>query len=124
MSDAEELLDKARIRLEEAKALFEADLFEGAVGRAYYAAYSAARSMLTTDGIRAKTHAGVIRQFGKAHVMAGVVDAPVGRALAQLHSKRELADYGKGAAISRAEAAQAIDLAEKLVAVAKGHLAT
>ena len=34
MSDAEELLDKARIRLEEAKALFEADLFEGAVGRA------------------------------------------------------------------------------------------
>ncbi len=112
----------ARTRLVEARALFEADLFEGAVGRAYYAAYSAARSMLAADGIRAKTHAGTIRQFGKAYVTAGLVDAPVGRALAQLRSKSELADYGQGAAISKAEAAQAIDLAEKLMAVAKRHL--
>jgi len=119
LSEADDLLAQARIRLREAEALAEAGLFDGAVSRAYYAAFAAARAMLATDGIRAKTHRGVIQQFGKAFVQSGAVEVRVGRALAQLHRKRELADSGTGHALTRPEAEIAVALASELISVAE-----
>lgn len=122
MSEADDLLAQARVRLRESEALAKAGLFDGAVGRAYYAAFAAARAMLAMNGNRAKTHRGVIQQFGKAFVQSGAVEVRVGRALAQLHRKRELADYGTGHALTKAEAETAIGLAAELIAVAERHV--
>lgn len=106
----------------EAEALLREGLFDGSVGRAYYAAFAAARAMLAADGIQAKTHRGVIQQFGRAFVRSGNVEVRLGRALAQLQRKRELADYGTGHALSNAEAETAAALAAEMIEAAERHV--
>ena len=107
------------MRQREAQTLLEAGLHDGAVGRAYYAAFAAARAMLADAGIRAKTHRGVIQQFGKSLVQSGAVEVRLGRALAQLHRKRELAEYGTGHSLSKAEAQSAVALAAEMISVSR-----
>ncbi|HEX9710036.1 MAG TPA: HEPN domain-containing protein [Candidatus Thermoplasmatota archaeon] len=122
MSEADELLDQARTRLKEAEALLQAGLYEGAVSRSYYAAFSAARAMLAADGTRTKTHRGVIQQFGKSFVRSGMAEVRLGRGLAQLHRRRELADYGTGHAIVKAEADSSVALATDMVQAAARYI--
>ena len=65
MSD---FLTKAKIAGQSARLLLAAGDTNGAVNRAYYAMFDAARSALTTidpELINTKTHASIIRRFGK-----------------------------------------------------------
>ena len=59
-----EELETAKRRLEAAKLLFEKDMIEDAVNRAYYAFFHAAKAMLNVLGYDAKTHSGLISEFG------------------------------------------------------------
>lgn len=122
MPDEVNLLTQARLPLEEAQTLFKARLYEGAVARAYYAALSAARSMLAADGAFPKSHAGVIGEFGRRYVKTGIVDASLGKVLPQLEAKRNLADYGVGPAIGKTDAESTIVRAESLIEAAAAYL--
>lgn len=118
MSEADDLLAQAKVRLTEANAPLREGLNDGAVGRAYYVAFAAARAMLASEGIRTKTHRGVIQQFGRVFVQSGQVEVRLGRSLAQLQRKRELADYGTGHTLSKGEAEAATVLASEIIEVA------
>jgi len=59
-----EELEVAKARLKAAKLLFEKGMVEDAVNRAYYAFFHAAKAMLNTLGFDAKTHSGLISEFG------------------------------------------------------------
>ena len=122
MADEEDLPAQAGVRLEEAETLFKASLYEGAVARAYYAAFSAARALLAADSEFSKSQNGVIGEFGRRYVRAKIVDPTLGKVLPQLEAKRNLADYGAGRAIGKADAESAISRATELLEAAVNYM--
>ena len=122
MSDAQRLLRQAGTRLQEARALFEAGLYEGCVARSYYAAFSSARAMLASDSQFPKSHRGVLHEFGRRYVKTGIVQPGLHVTLARLESKRNLADYGSGTAITKADAVAAIGGAIEILEKATSYV--
>ena len=59
-----EELEVAKTRLKAAKLLFEKGMLEDAINRAYYSFFHAAKAMLNVLGYDAKTHSGLISEFG------------------------------------------------------------
>jgi uncharacterized protein (UPF0332 family) len=108
-----------KVRVE--KALHGADVliaagdYTVAVSRAYYAAFYAARAALAAEGVRTKTHSGLVSAFGQTFVQAGRVEAGIGRTLRELSEARYLADYAEEEAFGREEA-------ERYLALARGFV--
>lgn len=117
------LLAQAGTRLEEAQTLFAAELYEGSVGRSYYAAFTAARAMLASDLAFPKTHAGVLHEFGRRYVKSGILPANLHAALARLEGKRNIADYGSGPMLNENDAKSALAVAEEMIKAASKYLA-
>lgn len=68
-----EYLEKARSKLKAAEVLFQQELFDDTVSRAYYAAFHAAQAVLLSEGQKAETGAipifsrqGDPQEWGKA----------------------------------------------------------
>jgi uncharacterized protein (UPF0332 family) len=93
-------LAKARQSLRSADLLLQAGDFDGAVNRAYYACYDAARACIeAVSGVETaevKTHAGLIRLFNLTIVRAGHLPLEIGRLIGREEQLRLFADYGDG----------------------------
>lgn len=102
-----------------AELLLGAEDFDGAVNRAYYACYDAARGTLEliagVDTREVKTHAGLIRLFNLRIVKAGLMPLAIGRLIGREEQLRLFADYGDGVQ-DRAEAELALQQARDFVA--------
>ena len=89
--------------------------WRSAVSRAYYAAFHAAQAVLFLEGIKARTHSGVVNQFGLLLVKSGKVDAKYGKFLSNLKEDREVGDYEVYAPIEEEDARNALKEAEEFV---------
>ena len=90
---------------------------DGAVSRAYYAMFDAARAALESldaDLAVAKTHATIIRHFGKHIVVDQGLDPSLGRLLNTAEVLRIAADYERKQ-IDIAEAKEILDGMEKFL---------
>jgi len=80
-----EELEVAERRLKAAKFLFEKGMMEDAINRAYYSFFYAAKAMLNVLGFDAKTHSGLISEFGlrvvKANLLNKSMESTSGRRL-------------------------------------------
>ena len=54
-----EYLKVAQEKLAAAKLLFENEMYDDAVSRAYYSAFHCAQALLLNEGLKAETHSGV-----------------------------------------------------------------
>jgi uncharacterized protein (UPF0332 family) len=90
----------------------------GAVSRAYYAAYHAARALLYNKGVEPKTHEGLRRMIGVHYVLTGELAATHADALARLAFMRDAADYAPARPATASDAAEAVDLARAFLAAA------
>lgn len=97
-------LGRARDALVEARTLFEAGRFGGAINRFYYAAFHAARALLATKRLDSARHSGVIALFQQHVVKTGVIGVDVARALPRAFEKRQNSDYEDFAEITAEEA--------------------
>lgn len=97
-------LARARDALVEARTLFEAGRFGGAINRFYYAAFHAARALLATKRLDSARHSGVIALFQQHFVKTGVIGVDVARALPRAFEKRQNSDYEDFAEITAEEA--------------------
>ncbi len=91
-----EIWRKAKSAADEARILLDAGRPDGAVSRAYYAMFDAARVALALDSAElaeAKTHATILRRFSRHLIVAGKIDVAHGRALRRAFEMRLLADY-------------------------------
>lgn len=93
------LIRKAKTALASAEALVALGDVDGAVNRACYAMFDAARAApLAVDGGMdpsvARTHGGLIAIFGQRLVKGGHVRPEMGRWLNRAHEIRLVADYG------------------------------
>jgi uncharacterized protein (UPF0332 family) len=79
--------------LEAARILIEAGLLSDAESRLYYAAYHAAVALLLTQGLEARSHAGVAQMLGLHFVKTDRLDPGDARLFARLQKYRVEADY-------------------------------
>jgi uncharacterized protein (UPF0332 family) len=118
------LLTKARTTVHSARLLLDAGDTNGAVNRAYYAMFYAARAALgAVDGtlLKTKSHATIIRRFGKHIVEERGFDRSLGRMFSQTEDIRIGADYDDGS-VSKAAARRALEAAERFVAGVEAFL--
>ena len=113
-------MGKAERALDEARLLLQGEKTEGDCSRAYYAMHDAAHAALFAAGFETpeaiiKTHHTLIAEFGKKLVLAGQIDANLGRALNRVQDIRLLADYD-AAPPSLADAAWCVEQAEAFIA--------
>ncbi|WP_434718222.1 HEPN domain-containing protein [Paraburkholderia sp. A1BS-2L] len=116
-----DFMAKASRALEEARVLLQAEGYEGACNRAYYAMFDAAHAALLGSGVMDKppaTHSGLIAAFGLKLVNTGAIQPESGRALRQVESLRGIADYGVEA-ITADKARWAVSQAEDFICVVR-----
>ncbi len=96
--------EKAKRMLEDAKLLLEGKRFESSINRSYYAALTAAKSVLILFGIDPKTHEGVKSMVGKKLIMDGYMPNEYGKWFRNLLFEREDADYADFIVVDKADA--------------------
>jgi len=114
-----EELETAKRRLEAAKLLFEKDMIEDAVNRAYYAFFHAAKAMLNVLGYDAKTHSGLISEFGLRIIKTELLDKKFGQYFRRAFEMRESSDYEIGIIFSEEEVETLIQNADEFLKKAK-----
>jgi len=117
--NAAEELARAETCLSEARALHAAAFPYGAVSRAYYAVFHAARALLFSVGIEARTHKGIGSSIGEHFVRPGLLSVSMGRLVSRMQRDREDADYATGAVFTQEEAGQLIADAEAFLTEAR-----
>ncbi len=97
---------------------------DGAVSRAYYAMFDAAKAALESIDaalIDAKSHDVIIARFGQHVVLGQGLDRDLGRALNSGQDLRNVADYDRKPD-SQEEASQMIERMERLLSAVAGLL--
>ncbi len=112
---ADELFTKAQTNLEAAKYLFKGSYLEGAISRAYYAVFHAARAILLLLGERPRSHEGTLQLFGLRVVKSGLVDSKSERIFRILYQNQQTADYAIMAIIEESETNDMINKAEEFL---------
>lgn len=121
----EALMAKAETAYLSARALLELGDVDGAVNRAYYAMFDAARAALLVSGAPVepdigRTHSGLIGAFGNYLVKNGPVSKDMGRLLNRAHEIRQVADYN-GESVEQADANEMVEQAEIFVAAMRAE---
>jgi len=92
-SFVEACLERAEKALKSAKLLEENGELEDAASRAYYAMFHAARALLFSKGMNAKTHKGTISLFGEKIVKQGIMSEEYADMLRKAFDLRQKSDY-------------------------------
>lgn len=106
-------------KLESAKILLQENHLKDSLSRSYYAMFSAARAMLALKELDSSKHSGVISLFNQHFVKTNIFDPSLGRILKKAQYSRERSDYGDYYVVTREEAQNQIDSAEKFIAEIK-----
>ncbi len=109
----------------EAETLLRAGLLEGAVSRAYYAAFHHAEALLASQGLQARSHKGTHHLLREHFVRPGLVPRRVHTALIDVFELRRTADYRHGPVceeeVARARIADAREVCEAVHAFLDGE---
>jgi len=105
--------EKARRALRTARLNLEDGDGDGAINRAYYAAFYMASAALELAGETPRTHKGTQARFWKIFVETGRFPSDLGGLLSRAQEQREKADYD---AMTRFDTAAAADLVEDMEA--------
>ena len=92
------LMVKSETALSSASILLDAGDADGAVSRAHYAMYDAARATIDWAGLTPpdqsfKTHSGLIGYFGLHLVKTGKIPVEIGKSFSRVNELRSIADY-------------------------------
>lgn len=112
MNSVDEHLKIAEDKLHSAKVLFENDIYNDSISRAYYAMFNAAKALLLTEDSSPKTHAGVNSELGK--LFRDRLDPELLREMSKIQGLREDADYTNFDP-GREEAEEVLETASKFV---------
>ena len=86
-------LAKSKNTFSEVDALIQANLWNGAANRLYYAVFHAVCGLLLHDGHQVNTHQGSHALFGLHYIKSGVLPVEYGILYGQLQTMRENSDY-------------------------------
>ncbi len=106
---------KARAALADARANLADERLNTAVNRSYYAALNGVRALLILEGVNPESHAGAMTTLGLRFIRTKLLPVTVAKDFKTLLARRGDVDYGDFETISRAEAADAVQRAERLL---------
>lgn len=113
--EIEKYIELAKENIEAAEILFKEEKYRGTVSRAYYAFFDAASALLLTEGLVAKSHAGLLTLFGLHFVKTGKIEAKFARLFTKAKEAREEADYEIYKECTKEKAKQMIKTAREFV---------
>lgn len=113
---------KSQRALKAAGLLLDQDLPEESIARAYYAAFHAAKALLLTEGLEARTHQGAGNLFSLHFVRSGKIDPLYARILSRAQKEREEADYLSGYVFTKEEAGTRLKEVKDFLSVAENLL--
>jgi len=112
---AEASLLRAEKALRSAKLLLKHGELEDTVSRAYYAMFHAAKAILFSRGVDAKTHRGTISLFGEHIVKKGIFSDEYADMLRKAFDLRQKSDYELYAELEEELVKETVDNAEKFI---------
>ena len=81
-----------------------------------------AEALLLTKGLSASSHKGVISLFGEHFVKTEVFKRDLGKAFNDAYDKRLVGDYGVGFLVTKEEARDLLEIAQKFIQELKSYL--
>ncbi len=108
--------------LETARLLLKGGRFKASVNRSYYAIFHGLRSITALAEFDSSKHSGVIAFFNKMYVKEGVFDKNISKLIDTAYRLREKADYQDFVVISKAQALEQIEKAEKVLGMLEPYL--
>ena len=96
-------LARGRRSLKAAELLAEEGLYEDASSRCYYAMYHAAKAALAREGVKTRTHKGLISMYGRHFVKDGRLDKESLRNLSYGFGLRMSGDYDPSYSLTEEE---------------------
>ena len=108
--------------LETARLLLKGGRFKASVNRSYYAIFHGLRSITALGEFDSSKHSGVIAFFNKMYVKEGVFDKNISKLIDTAYRLREKADYQDFVVISKAQALEQIEKAEKVLGMLEPYL--
>jgi uncharacterized protein (UPF0332 family) len=108
-------LNRSEQSIQAARQLAWSGYYDFAASRACYAAFYGATAVLLHEGVELSKHSAVIASIHQNFVKTGKLDHVQGKTLNWLFELRGVGDYGGTAHVSRQEAEQAIEAAEKFL---------
>ena len=106
---------RAEKALRSAKILLDHDEVEDSVSRAYYAMFHAAKAILFTKGVKAKTHKGVISSFSENIVKKSILGKEFADILRKAFDMRQRCDYEIYAKLEKELVKEVVSDAENFV---------
>lgn len=116
LKDPRTCLELAEQKLQHARQIFEIELYDDAISRAYYAMFYAAKAALLSKGVDLRRHSASIAKFRELFVITGQVKAEYLHYLGQAQSARERSDYAPFFPTSRTGAEEILSAAEAFTA--------
>jgi hypothetical protein len=105
--------------LAQAELLLASSYPGGAVSRSYYAMFHAATAALLHQGIKRRSHQGIIAAFGETFAKSGIVEVRFHKHLADAFDLRQQSDYRPIAHLTEAQAQEVLGWAREFVAACR-----
>jgi uncharacterized protein (UPF0332 family) len=123
------VIDLSKYRYETAKENLDAALtllndrkFKASVNRSYYSIFHALRSVTALDEFDSSKHSGVIAYFNRRYVKEGIFDKQMSKMIDTAFRLREKADYQDFIIISKEQAQEQMEKAEKIMNMVEPYL--
>ena len=110
-------IKNAKDELESACVLLNGGKFKASVNRSYYAIFHALRSVTALDQFDSSKHSGVIAYFNRTYVKDGIFDKSISKMIDTAFRLREKADHQDFVIISKDQAQEQLEKAEKILAM-------
>jgi len=115
-------LERAREKLKSANDLLKAGDWSDCVSRAYYCVFHTTQAILSSEGLSANTHQGLLNLFGLYFVKTGKFDKKFAKIIHNLKDDRENGDYEIYSVIDAEVAEVAVKEAEQFLKEAERYL--
>ena len=116
------VIELSKMQLDEAKeiltfipAYINLGDYNGAISRAYYAAFHSLKALEVLEGYDSKKHSGVISHFRQTYIKTGRVDAELSNVIGRLQEARGASDYDVAMRFQLIDAQEALDNAKTFV---------
>ena len=116
------VIELSKMQLDEAKeiitfipAYINIGDYNGAISRAYYAAFHALKALEVLDGFDSKKHSGAISYFRQNYIKTGKLDEHMSYIIGRLQEARGASDYDVAMRFQLIDAQEALDNAKTFV---------
>jgi uncharacterized protein (UPF0332 family) len=120
--EQEQLIAKANNSIKAAQILFNEEIYDVSISRAYYAMFYIAEAFLISEGLSFSKHSAVISKFGETFAKTNRLPSEYHRFLIEAEQSRIRSDYDAGFNPTEVEAKENIERAIMFLELANQYL--